>query len=314
MPNTSIAEIQVEIEGISFNTNLEPGQNFYLLTDTPELISKLSTRSSDEERQGEHGSEDGLTYYDPREMEFKGEIYAGTQEERVDMEDALKQALALSPYQRIDGDDGYKLVLVTDEKGREMMIHAKVIVPPAFRLIEDGMPEARSFSFTLYAKDPYFFSTTLQDDSGEESFDSTNFTIGDEDEPTIGDGDEPQIYDLPTVSVMVENEGSYHSPPILIVHGPSMSPVIRNLTTGIFMDFSGGGGLSLAGGETLEIDVLAQTMTKISGSTETDARPYRSTDSGWVWLAPGENDLALTDSTPSLQQAELEVFWRDTFN
>jgi hypothetical protein len=63
----------------------------------------------------------------------------------------------------------------------------------------------------------------------------------------------------------------------------------------------------------VEIDVLANTITMFTAAdVQSDASGYLTTDSRLFVLATGDNELALTDSSPDVIAATMDVAWRDT--
>jgi len=306
-----VNEIEVTIGTVQLNQSLSAGSNFYLLRNTPELLSTLSTRKTDKEKQGGHGTEDSLSFYGPRILRFEGEVHASSQAARITLEQALKTVLALRAAQSYDDEDGYVLVEVTDEDGEAKQIYAKVLEPPVFSLLDDAMPESRRFEFVLYAKDPILYGQTLEDEVGPESFLTTTLTFEDGDLPTVKDGDLPVIQDDTANEMTVVNDGSYDTPPVIIVEGPTTDPVIMNVTTGRKMAFTAGGGLELLADETLTINVAALSIIKTdSGDNNTDVSGMISTDSEWIFLAPGSNILTLFDETSDDLSGQITVQFR----
>jgi len=307
-------EIEVTIGNVLLNQNLSPAADFYVLRDTAELLSTLSTRKSDKDKQGGHGTEDSLSQYEARILPFKGEIHASSQSTRITMEKSLKRAVGLQVAQDFDGDDGYKLILITDEDGIAKQLYAKVLDPPEFELIETAMPECREFSFVMYAKDPTLYAQTLSSGSGPESYLTTTFKVQDGALPTIKDGALPTAQDAIATSMSITNNGTFGTAPVIIISGPTTDPVLENITTGRKMDFSSGGGITLAADETLTINVASQTITKKdTQGDETDASGTLTTDSNWIFVEPGNNIFTLFDATPDDLSGQLSIQWRDAW-
>jgi hypothetical protein len=311
MSATEIAITIVPTLGSSVALNQNLGSSgFYVLRNTSEILSTLSTRKTDRNKQGAHGSEDSLSFYEARILPFEGELHADTQANRVTMEQALKAALALPIAQSYDENDGYVLVQITDEDSIAKQLYAKILEPPKFEVIDSGMPESRRFEFVLYAKDPVIYAQALTSVSDTESFDGTTFTFVDGDLPTFKDGDLPTFQDVQSNLMTVNNTGNYGSPPVFTVTGPTTDPVIENITTGKKMEFSKGGGLTLTGSQTLTVNVLDGTIIKTSGATETDVSGTLSDDSEWIFLQPGTNVFRLYDDTVDDLTAQLAVDFR----
>jgi hypothetical protein len=307
-------EIEVTIGSVLLNQNLAAGSDFYVLKDTPQLLSTLSTRKTDKDKQGGHGTEDSLSQYQARILPFKGEIHAASQSARKTMEKNLIQAIGLSVAQDFDGDDGYKLLLITDEDGIGKQIYAKVIEPPEFELLDIAEPEMRKFSFVMYAKDPALYAQILSSQVGPESFLTTTLTVQDGELPSFGDGDLMVIQDTYAATLTATSNGTFGTPPVIVVSGPSTDPRVKNVTTGREMDFSNGAGVTLLSGETLTINVANQTIVKTNTlGAESDQSGALTTDSDWIFIEPGSNDFTLQDATPADLSGQLSVQWRDAW-
>ena len=302
---TRYGQFTIGIGSITLNSNVHAGQSFYMLTNVPDIMTVLSVRNEDIEKQGDHGAEDGPAYYGPRTLPISGEIHALTAEARYEMEEDLKEELALPIAPDTFGDDGYKLILIRDQDGTLKQAYAKIISPPKFEMMSDVMERRSRFSFVLYAKDPKFYAQALQEETGGESSRSTTFTTK--------DGALPTFKDVLINFMTVTNAGRFGTPPLIVINGPTSSPVVKNETTGKSMTLYG---LTLVSGESVEIDVggTPVSITKIDSiGTETDVSGYLSDDSEWIFLNPGINVLSLFDSTPDELQASLEVRWRNSW-
>lgn len=307
-------EIEVTIGSVLLNQNLSAANDFYVLKDTPELLSTLSTRKSDKDKQGGHGTEDSLSQYQARILPFKGEIHASSQAVRKTMENNLIKAIGLSVAQDFDGNDGYKLLLIADEDGIGKQIYAKLIEPPEFVLLDVAAPEMRKFSFVMYAKDPALYAQALNSEDGPESFLTTTLTVQDGDLPAFGDSDLMVIQDTYAATLTATNNGTFGTPPVIVVSGPATDPRVKNTTTGREMDFSNGAGVALLAGETLTINVANQTITKTSTlGVQTDQSGALTTDSDWIFIESGDNDFTLQDATPADLSGQLLVQWRDAW-
>lgn len=299
--------------GVTLNANVHAGQSFYLILNVPEVLSGLSVRTDDTPKQGAHGTEDGLSQYGARSIPVLGEIHALTSDARFTMERDLKRDLALPIAQSFDGDDGYFLLLISDQDGTEMQVYAKVLEPPTFELLPDLAERRSKFRFVLYAKDPEIYSQTLQTATSTESFASATFTMQDGDLPTFQDDDLPTFQDVVGVTITVSNGGTHGTPPLIVVYGPTDSPVIENTTTGKIMSLDG---LTVLTGERVEIDVgsIPKSITHFDASdVETDASGYLTDDSDWIFIEPGDNVLTVSDDSPGDLAASMEVQWRDTY-
>lgn len=303
-------EISVTIGAVSFNTSFTPGATMYLLKNTEEILGALSTRRSDTQKQGAHGVEASQSQYDPRILRFQGEIHATSQSQRVSMQQALDAALALPRLQSYDGDDGFKLVLITDEDGVQKQLYAVVTQMPEYGLIETGMPESRTFRFEMFCPDPEIFAQDLTTEQGVEAFNTTTFTFQDGDLPTFQDDDLPGVQDVIGSFLTVTNGGNYPTPLLFTITGPTENPVLRNLTTGKSISFTRNGGVSLEAGETLTINTASSTAVKTVSGVDTNVRSKVSLDSIFFDLVAGDNDLALFDDTPGDLAGGMEAQFR----
>lgn len=310
MPATEIA---VTIGSVSFNTSFAPGASCYILTNTEEILSALRTRRTDTPKQGEHGSEDSLSFFEPRAMLFRGEIHATSQSQRVTMQQELDEAVSLSRRQSFADDDGYKLVEITDEDGIAKQIYAKIDQMPRYSLVDSGMPESRIFEFVMFAADPAIYAQSLTSITAPESYNSTTFTFQDGDLPTFDDDDLPTIQDVQGQVLQVTNSGNYGSPPLIVIDGPTTNPVVENETTGKQLAFTRNGGVSLTSGETLTINCEAQTAVKESAGVETSVKSKLSLASEWFDIIPGVNDITLFDSTPDDISSQMEISFRSAW-
>ncbi len=311
MPNS---ELKVTLTGngvtVVFN-DYGSGTPLWILRNTSRLLSKLGTRHTATPRQTAHGVQDGLSHDDARTLLFEGELHAASQADRKIKERLLRRCVGLPADQSFEGDDGYILAVFEDEDGEEYQCYVKVVDYPSFDIIDNTDPTMRSVDMVLFAKDPTLYSTELTEFEGPESFTGTTFQIQDGDLPTIQDGDLPTIQDMTIVSFTATNDGTTGTPPLITIHGPTSNPVVGNMTSGKTMDFSNSGGLTLLEGERLEIDVAALSCTKFDVSdVETDALGYRTEDSEWIFIDPGDNEMTLFDDTLTDLEAQLEVEFR----
>lgn len=307
-------ELEVTIGSVELNQNLSPGNNFFVLHNTAELLSTLSVRKTDVERQGGHGTEDSLSFYEARILPFDGELHASSQSARITLEKSLRSAVSLPVAQNFADDDGYVLVLFTDEDAIGKQIYAKILEPPTFSLIQRAMPESRRFSFVMYAKDPTIYAQDLTEEEGPESFNTTTFTIQDDDLPEFKDGALPTFQDDIESELTVTNDGTYGTPPTIVLTGPTTNPVITNTTTGKAMTFNRNGGLTLADDtETLTIDVNARTIVKNDGVSDTDESGKLSLDSEWIYIEPGANVFTVFDDTPAVLESQMTISFRSAW-
>lgn len=309
----SATEISVSIGDVGFNQSFTPGASCYLLFSTEQILDALRTRRTDTPKQGDHGTEDSISFFEPRVLLFRGELHATSQSQRVSMQQALDLAVSLPRQQSYAGDDGYKQILITDEDGVAKQIYAKIEQMPRYELVDDGMPESRRFEFVMFAADPTIYAQSLTTIEGPESYDSTTFTFQDGDLPTFKDGELPTIQDVQGQVLEITNAGTFGTPPSIILTGPTTNPVIENETTGKKLAFTRNGGLSLTADETLTINCVAQTAIKTSAGVATSVKSKLSLDSEWWDVVPGVNDITLFDDSPDDITSQIEISFRSAW-
>ncbi|MDB5344268.1 MAG: hypothetical protein JWP89_2645 [Schlesneria sp.] len=309
----SALEIAVTIGSVTLNANYSPGASCYVLQSTEEILGALKTRRTETPRQGEHSSEDSISFFEPRVLLFKGEMHATSQSQRVAMEQALDSAVSLPRQQSFAGDDGYKLVLITDEDGVDKQLYAKIDQMPQYSVIDDGMPESRTFEFIMFASDIAIYAQELTEITAPESYNSTTFTFQDEDLPTFQDGALPTIQDIQGQILQVNNEGTFGSPPLIVLNGPTTNPVIENETTGKKLSFTRNGGVTLLAGETLTINCAAQTAMKTASGVSTSVKSKLSLDSEFFDILPGTNSITLFDDSPDDITSQMEISFRSSW-
>jgi Siphovirus-type tail component, C-terminal domain/Phage tail protein RIFT-related domain len=102
------------------------------------------------------------------------------------------------------------------------------------------------------------------------------------------------------------NNGTFPSPPVVLLHGPMTNPVLTNLTTGKYMRLA----ISIGELETLTLDFYAKTAILNNLSSR-----YSSVVPGSSWwpLQPGANTVRLSaDGITSNSKAT--VTYRDAWN
>lgn len=299
---------------IEMNANLRPGVAFYKWNNPKECLSAVTTRRSEEPKQAAHGVRGSLSHYNPRFLNFDVEIHALTLDERVQMETDLVRAITLPTSQDYAVNDGYVLILIEGDDGNSKQIYAKLVDLDMSPLAE-RRPTMSRVRFSMVAEeDVFLYDQELTIAEGPESVDSTNFSFQDGNLPTFQDGDLPTIQDMTISALVVVNAGTQETDPLITIHGPTQSPILRNLTTGRTMDFGAAGGLTLLAGERVEIDVLNQSITKYdTDEVSSDASAYFDPSGNWIYIITGSNTLTLFDESPTVLTAGLEVEFRNAY-
>src|SRR5690606_35648926 len=139
------------------------------------------------------------------------------------------------------GDDGYKLLQIRTEHGYSVQIHA-VPLERVTPTLSQNSQLRRLYTWSMFAEDPTLYSQTLSEEDGMESFAATTFRFHDESPLKFHDGSLPTFQDTSTGDVVVTNLGNIGSPPVITIHGPTIDPVILNVTTGKKIELSKNGG------------------------------------------------------------------------
>jgi hypothetical protein len=114
----------------------------------------------------------------------------------------------------------------------------------------------------------------------------------------------------PGGTINVANAGTADAYPVIRLYGPCTEPVIRNVTQGKALFFAG---LTLAGGEFIEIDTRAKTI--LFGGDPTNSRYDKVVfpSSAWFTLSPGVNVLRFNPATFTASSSFAEILWRDAY-
>lgn len=112
-------------------------------------------------------------------------------------------------------------------------------------------------------------------------------------------------------SLAVTNDGTTVTEPVLRIFGPCTDPIVINDTVGKRLKFVG---LSIAGGEYVEVDVANRTV-RSNGLTDPGFNRYRYLDfvvSEWWGIEPGRNVLRFQAATWSVP-SQVEVLFRSAW-
>lgn len=285
---------------------------FFLWLNPSETLSDTDVDSTETKRQAGHGIEPGLASYNARVLSIDIELVAASHSALITMENNLKKILAL-PAVPDYSDDGFVLIKIDDEDGNSKQFYARIYGSmPTFDMLIDPSQRRRRCSFALLADDPIMHNQTLDDSTGPESFYTTEFVLKDGALPTLKDGDLPTLKDDIGSELTVSNDGTIGVAPEFIITGATEDPVIENVTTGKKMEFTRGGGVTLASDEYITINVSQRTAVKTdSGGSETNVAANLSLDSEWIYILPGDNVFTLFDDTTDALDGQLQVKFRD---
>lgn len=172
----------------------------------------------------------------------------------------------------------------------------------------------KSFQLMLLSDDPreYSQAETSTDSSAISAIASGNeWTFGDA-TPTLawtfGDATPTEAWEFGTDAgggtVTVTNAGLFGSPPVIKLFGTITNPVIKNITTGKEIAFTG---LTIAAGNYLEIDTARATVRYNGVPTQPMDGYLGSTTEMWE-LAPGDNNVRLTGTNPDASAKATVIF------
>lgn len=132
-----------------------------------------------------------------------------------------------------------------------------------------------------------------------------------------------RAYDLthdrvyPTAAIggqLVTVGGTVNAAPVIRIFGPCTNPRVENVTLGRKLEFTASGGLAIAAGDYLELNVRNRTA-RLNGSAAVGDNRYKYLNfavSKWWTLAPGDNVIRyypVTSSAPSVA----ELAWNDAW-
>lgn len=253
-------------------------------------IGSPAPRAVTDLRPSEHGATDDTRYYGPRTIEVSGRILAADAASLWPLADALKGALVLGSWHvlkfRREGLDYDERCLV------------RVDSPVDMPLVM-GSPRFLQWGVSLFAADPRLYSDTESAGAYDPTTLGTGglgFPLGFPLDFDVADG---------SAQLSVVNEGTIGTPPVYVITGPVLNPIIDNDTTGESIHTQD---CDLASGDTLAIDVAARSVTLAGTTSRPDLIDVSLTD--WGYLAPGTNLLRLRGSDMSAGVTELAVTFR----
>lgn len=290
-----MSEVEVTFRGITFNNNFTLGSDLYMLFNIPEGFSHPVIRESEQDIQGDHGISDQNSFYGRRLITLTGKILSTSQVNRKTMENNLRAIFCLDGIQT-DLNASYYPLYFLDEDGIAKQIEVKVSTGIEFTK-EAGSYAERDFIVTLKARDPRIYSQALHEQIIEEFYAASGFQL-----PTKL----PVLFDpIQFNAETIANAGNFSSPPIITFTGESINPGIRNVTTGQQMVLN----TTLNSGETIVINVSLGTIEKDGIDISSTLDP----SSEWLYIAPGNNELQVFDSTPAALTLTAKVEWRDAY-
>lgn len=214
---------------------------------------------------------------------------------------------------------------VLDRLARFMVPRAR---PVLYYALEDGGPERRAVlraqARSAPLLSPWGFDDMQEVQAGWVNPAGITESAAEEMEAVFaaGETEDGRTYDLefdrvypesqPIGQVTVTNSGIVAVAPIIRLFGPCTNPRIENQTTDEVLEFTANGGLVLASGDYVEIDVAAATV-RLNG--EADQSRYGRID--WavssLWrLNPGDNEVRYYPEVFA-SPSQAQVFYRSAW-
>lgn len=218
-------------------------------------------RTSSQNYSGRDGGSVNGQFYSPRLITIPGFLIGGT----CDDHDTLRQTLSNSLPIREDLE-----VIITTFSGDIYETIARVI---DFKMPITG-PKSSRYKIDLLAPDPFFNNGDLQSLVIPRSL-GGGFIL-----PVIF----PIVFDAGSSPVTAANASPVEVSPTITIVGSATNPEITNVDTGEKIEFT----LTMGVSDTLIIDMGQRTATLNGGSV----LGYKTSDSTWFTLAPGNNRFA----------------------
>lgn len=248
-------------------------------------------RTKRRSRPRSHGSVDLTRYYEGRFYNMEGVLFDPdlTDAELLDRLELLNARLAL------DGDTATLQWQLSGGDIEQAEVRIEGDLDYAF---DSESPNLIRWALTLFAEDPRRYG----------AFRSGSY------DPTLAGTGAGVVFPLTfpiefegsaTNNLAVENAGNFPSPPLFLIAGPVINPIIDNDSTGESITTTG---LELLVGEVCEIDVDAKTL-KVNSALRPEFIDAALTD--WFDIDPGVNLLRLRGSSMVTGETELSVSFND---
>jgi len=261
--------MNININGLSIGTTRE-----IVLRPPVKGLAMAPIRTSSGNFSGRDGGYVSAQFFAPREIVIDGVVSGLTCNEafavRCSMLDKLpiRQSLPL----RVNTDDGRS--------------YAADVYLLDFQM-DYSTPRYAPFQMSLLAPDPYFYDPGTSGDPNSGYINQTVYKI-------IGGGYInpyilPVIWDPGTTPTIINNPTDLYIYPQIILNGQFTNPQILNVTTGQKVKLN----VTTTSGDKIIIDMKERTVTLNGGSI----LPFRTSDSSWWALVPGNNTIQLTSDS-----------------
>lgn len=253
----------------------------------------VDIKSSEINKEGQHGVWDFFSYYGRRVTTFSGVIVGLTETDVETVKNKLLKVLAF-PSQPRSGRDGTVTLVWTDIESRTWQLTGKLMNSIQFNR---NMKETfrLDFNFSLKSADPFIVAQTPQTVVGTRGYTRIGAQFPISMPTTLG------VVEVGNFTV--NNGGSAYAQSIIRIYGESQgditNPKVRNLTTGEYIQLS----TTIVGASNyIEIDSQEGTIVNQSG---TDLSNTITGDSRFLLLQQGANDMIYTSDENPLETLEL---------
>jgi hypothetical protein len=191
----------------------------------------------------------------------------------------------------------------------DLEINCRKTQPIQMREVQTKTTVTRDFQIILRASYPFWRNSAVLQTTGTISVLSDLGRVYDkgydETYDTYLDADGDPISTTSPDSVVVNNDGTFASEPVIRIYGEASNPSISNLTTGEALTING----IIASEDYYDIDIKNKT---IKDSENVNRFSTLDPSSDWLSLDLGENTLAVSVDDFSGSPRYI-VYWRNTF-
>lgn len=266
------------------------------------LAGSPPPRQDVRERNLRHGSVDRTRFYQPRVIEITDAVLRGDPLSIWADLDTFKAKFAL-------GTEHVLRFRRPSAFSESLLAHFHVDTPPMERMVVRVASEVKAdllydtpgvvlWSAAFLAADPRIYVEATK----AVRYDPTGSVSG-----LAMPLDFPLDFEEEDMAInLVENDGTFSTPPVFLIEGPGEGLSVVNESTGKAVVFDDD--LALAEGDTVTVDVDARTVV-LNGTNRLDL--LDATESAWWELEPGANRVRLHGSGFSAGTTALTVTFRD---
>lgn len=244
-------------------------------------------RAVAELRPHQDGTVDVTELYGPRLFPFRGIVRGDTLADMWANLDDMKGRMAL----------GSERLLVFRRQGLSFSERAVVRLDGTLDVPLSGSAPTLRFGGAFIANDPRIYTET----QSIAAYDPTADTPGGLTFPLTFPLD---FGGVSSGSLVVTNVGNYKTPPVFVITGPVVNPIVDNDSTGQSIYFRD---TDLPAGAEITVDVQARSV-RLGATSRPDL--FDASRSDWWELAPGANQLRLRGGGMASGQTEFAVTFR----